>query len=119
MATHNWRFGAIAVVAPQKRQYKFETLYPVSTVVIAATAGETAKTLATMQEIVRTLQKTNRRTDKYFYYFSHFFPIFFERNIFVCVQLENFMYICTHKFLENNNGKKRQKNRKRHCDKTF
>jgi len=32
----NGRFGVMAAVAPQKRQYKFETLYPAATVVEAA-----------------------------------------------------------------------------------
>jgi len=32
----NWRFGATAAVAPQKRQCKFETLYPAGSLVEAA-----------------------------------------------------------------------------------
>ena len=35
--TPNWRFGATAAVAPQKRQCKFEPLYPARSVVEAAT----------------------------------------------------------------------------------
>ena len=34
---YNGRFGVMAAVAPQKRQYKFETLYPAGTAVEAAT----------------------------------------------------------------------------------
>jgi len=34
---HNGRFGVMAAVAPQKRQCKFETLYPAGSSVEAAT----------------------------------------------------------------------------------
>jgi len=34
----NWRLDVMAAVAPQKRQCKFETLYPAGTIVEAAAA---------------------------------------------------------------------------------
>jgi len=34
---YNWRFGVMAAVAPQKRPYKFERLYPAGSSVEAAT----------------------------------------------------------------------------------
>ena len=37
MPAHNERFGVMAAVTPQKRQCKFETLYPAETAVEAAT----------------------------------------------------------------------------------
>ena len=37
MPADNGRFGVMAAVAPQKRQCKFESLYPAGTVVGAAT----------------------------------------------------------------------------------
>ena len=37
MPAANGRFGVMAAVAPQKRQCKFETLYPAGSVVEAAT----------------------------------------------------------------------------------
>jgi hypothetical protein len=37
MPAGNERFGVMAAVAPQKRKCKFETLYPATTVVEAAT----------------------------------------------------------------------------------
>jgi len=37
MPAHNGRFGATAAVASQKRQCKFETLYPAGSFVEAAT----------------------------------------------------------------------------------
>ena len=37
MPAGNGRFGVMAAVAPQKRQCKFETLYPAGSVVEAAT----------------------------------------------------------------------------------
>jgi len=36
MPTDNGRFGVMAAVTPQKRQCKFETLYPAATVAEAA-----------------------------------------------------------------------------------
>jgi len=37
MPAHNGRFGVMAAVTPQKRQCKFESLYPAGSLVGAAT----------------------------------------------------------------------------------
>ena len=62
---YNGRFGVMATVAPQKRQCKFETLYPAGSLVEAATTPSrwdvSGNAWATVRQLKDNKNETNYR----------------------------------------------------------